>query len=120
MGVLLAAAVLAMVQGPPQPTPPSVRVRPKPNVAAAPNEASAKFPRLGLRRSADGSYAYVDPHGRFTAVVYPNGSVAFADRWRRVSASDVQNGALGGLPAHLIDLNRLCLKTSSEAEAVGH
>ncbi len=56
---------------------------------------------LGLRRQHDGSYLYVDPYRRFTAVFNRDGTVQFADRWRRPDKKNSQRGAFGGLPRGL-------------------
>ncbi len=56
---------------------------------------------LGLRRQHDGSYLYIDPYKRFTATFNRDGTVYFADRWRRPDRSNGQRGAFGGLPRGL-------------------
>src|SRR5688500_2118246 len=54
---------------------------------------------LGLVRLDDGTFAFADPGARFTAVVRVDGSVMFADRWRRPSPKNRARGRVGGLPA---------------------
>ncbi|HGG57224.1 MAG TPA: hypothetical protein ENK31_05465 [Nannocystis exedens] len=56
---------------------------------------------LGLHRQHDGSYLYIDPYKRFTATFNRDGTVYFADRWRRPDKKNSQRGALGGLPRGL-------------------
>lgn len=38
---------------------------------------------LGLTRTREGNYLYVDPGKRFTVAINPDGSVRFGDRWGR-------------------------------------
>jgi hypothetical protein len=38
---------------------------------------------LGLTRTREGTYLYVDPGKRFTVAINPDGSVRFGDRWGR-------------------------------------
>ena len=52
---------------------------------------------LGLIRQKDGSYLYVDPSRRFTAVFRDDGSVEFSDRWRRPSRNNQQRGKCCGV-----------------------
>jgi hypothetical protein len=54
---------------------------------------------LGLARLDDGSYTHVDPAGRFTVLVRPDGRVRFADRWRRPDDRDAQHGRCCGRPS---------------------
>ena len=56
---------------------------------------------LGLRRQTDGSYLYVDPYRRFSAEFNPDGTVQFADRWRRPDSTKSQRGSFGGPPVGL-------------------
>jgi hypothetical protein len=56
---------------------------------------------LGLRRQTDGSYLYVDPYRRFSAQFNPDGTVHFADRWRRPDSTNSQKGSFGGPPIGL-------------------
>ncbi len=56
---------------------------------------------LGLRRQSDGSYLYVDPYKRFSAEFKPDGTVQFADRWRRPDGKNKQRGSFGGPPVGL-------------------
>lgn len=60
--------------------------------------APAGPPAPGLVRRNDGGYDYVDPHGQFTARFYPDGTMAFADPWRRVTKNDRDNGRCCALP----------------------
>jgi hypothetical protein len=70
--------------------------------AAAAAAASAADPLEGgaqdLVRTREGGYEYVDPGGRFVAEIRPDGTVRMADRWRRVSEDDRQNGECCQLP----------------------
>lgn len=89
---------------PPRPqktSPPPPRVQ---RSAASGVEAARDLRELGLQRQGDGAYLYTDPGLRFTAKFNPDGTVHFADRWRRPSAGDSQSGRCcalppGGLPA---------------------
>ncbi len=54
---------------------------------------------LGLVRREDGGYLYVDPAKRFTAEFAPDGTVHFADRWKRPSDTHTQRGRCCALPA---------------------
>jgi hypothetical protein len=56
------------------------------------------FAGLGLENQADGSWTYADPTGHFTARFETDGSVSFADRWRRPDSRDSQNGRCCALP----------------------
>jgi len=60
--------------------------------------ARARPADLGLERLPDGSYRYVDSERRFTMTVAPDGRAYFADRWRRPSSADSQNGKVGRRP----------------------
>lgn len=53
---------------------------------------------LALRRGDDGSYRYVDPAGNFTAEFHQDGTVHFADRWKKPSLRRPEHGACCGLP----------------------
>jgi hypothetical protein len=55
---------------------------------------------LGLRPRKDGSALYVDPHRRFTAVFHVDGTVQFADPWRRPSFNS-ERGVCCGPPLSL-------------------
>jgi hypothetical protein len=87
------------------PLPAGGRVAPAPPRASAatlpglvPSSERDAVSDLGLLRRTDGSFAFADPGARFTAVVRLDGSVMFADRWRRPNAKDRQHGKRGGLP----------------------
>lgn len=54
---------------------------------------------IGLVRQENGGYLYVDPAKRFTARFDPDGTVHFADRWRRPSDAKPQRGQCCALPA---------------------
>jgi hypothetical protein len=54
---------------------------------------------LGLTRQDDGGYLYVDPAKRFTAKFEADGTVQFADRWKRPDRSKGQRGKCCALPA---------------------
>lgn len=73
------------------PPAPVLQERPAPTVRARPAD-------LGLERLPDGTYRYVDSERRFTMTVAPDGRAYFADRWRRPSAADSQNGKIGKRP----------------------
>ncbi len=60
--------------------PPGGRVPAPPEVRATVRDRSGE---LALRPGRDGRLVYVDPAGRFTAVVDHDGTVYFADRFRR-------------------------------------
>lgn len=60
----------------------------KPWLQGQPNQASPsgdnKGPAsLGLTRTREGNYLYVDPGKRFTVAINPDGGVRFGDRWGR-------------------------------------
>ncbi|MEM6290290.1 MAG: hypothetical protein AAGA54_03465 [Myxococcota bacterium] len=72
---------------------------PAPRIVEAPLPTTRSRPAdLGLERLEDGSYRYVDPQRRFTMTVAPDGRAYFADRWRRPSSADSQNGKIGRRP----------------------
>ncbi len=73
------------------PPAPVLQERPAPIVRARPAD-------LGLERLPDGAYRYVDSERRFTMTVAPDGRAYFADRWRRPSSADAQNGKIGRRP----------------------
>jgi hypothetical protein len=75
-----------------------------PRVAQKPNALGVddSLAELGLVRQMDGSYLHVDRGGRFTARFNADGTVSFADRWKR-PGRDSQHGhgfklPPGGLP----------------------
>lgn len=57
---------------------------------------------LGLVRRGDGHFDYVDPGHRFRARIMTDGTVQFADRWRKPSSKDRQNGRPGGRPPEAV------------------
>ncbi len=63
--------------------PPSPRMMPS-GTGLVPLAAQDRVHDLGLVRRADGTFGYQDPGHRFTALVRRDGSVLFADRWRRL------------------------------------
>ena len=72
-----------------------------PDLSGARTPASAAG--LGLSRLVDGRYAYTDPGHRFVARIEADGSVRFADRWRRVDdrkrgKHKTERGRAGGVP----------------------
>lgn len=69
---------------------------------------------LGLRRQSDGSYLYVDPYRRFTALFNPDGTVHFADRWRRPDNRNTQRGKFGGPPVGLFTPNGMSVTGPAE------
>ena len=75
----------------PAPPPPML-----PGQGMPPREVEAPtgegFGGLGIEQQPDGTWRYVDPTGHFTARFSPDGSVEFADRWRRPDSRDSQNG----------------------------
>ena len=80
--------------------PPPPRIRPDPASPAPSRPADAAA--LGLDRQDDGTYLHVDPYRRFTARIERDGTISFADRWRRPTRTgDRQHGALGGRPRGL-------------------
>ena len=113
LSTILAAAVTFAPSGEPQrpareritaPPPPGGSPSggappPAPRIVEAPLPTSRSRPTdLGLERLEDGSYRYVDPQRRFTMTVAPDGRAYFADRWRRPSSADSQNGKIGRRP----------------------
>jgi hypothetical protein len=79
--------------------PPRNRPPPPPRIAEKPNalDDSGSLAELGLVRQSDGSYLHVDRGGRFTARFEPDGTVSFADRWKR-PGGDSQHGSGFALP----------------------
>jgi hypothetical protein len=69
---------------------------------------------LGLRRQSDGSYLYVDPYRRFTAVFNADGTVHFADRWKRPDNRNTQRGKFGGAPIGLFTPNGMSVTGPAE------
>ncbi|MEZ4452009.1 MAG: hypothetical protein R3B09_21275 [Nannocystaceae bacterium] len=69
---------------------------------------------LGLVREKDGSYSYVDPYKRFTARFNPDGTVNFADRWRRPDRENAQHGGCCGLPRGLFGPNGMSVTGPTE------
>ncbi len=90
------------------PRPPAPAVKPKRRVkpglspaTLSPTsmpQASNHADELGLRRRRDGSYLYVDPGARFTAEFRNDGTILFADRWRRPDPKNPEHGGGFALP----------------------
>ncbi|MGB1014625.1 MAG: hypothetical protein ACPG4T_10865 [Nannocystaceae bacterium] len=85
-------------------TAPKPKRRAKPGLAPS-TLAPANMPSsqgraddLGLTRRRDGSYLYVDPGAQFTAEFQSDGTILFADRWRRPDASNPEHGGGFALP----------------------
>jgi len=114
---MLVSLILSLALGwaPPSETqrPPEERITAPPPPGGSPSGGAPPAPRLqetpapisrarpadlGLERLEDGSYRYVDPDGRFTMTLAPDGRAYFADRWRRPSSADAQNGTIGRRP----------------------
>ncbi len=121
LAVLLAPAlVLAQPRGTADPaqqvTAPAPRRPPPPRVKKPMegNSAPSDLAQLGLTRAHDGSYLYVDPSARFTARFQPDGTVHFADRWKRAGRGDQQSGQCCGLPPEGIAAINPFLAVSSQ------
>jgi hypothetical protein len=84
---------------------------------------------LGLTRTREGTYLYVDPGKRFTVVVNPDGGVRFGDRWGRDQHGERMKGSgwalrqigpsgigLGGPTEWLRALSQQELDASAKAE----
>lgn len=110
-GALLAAPAMAAADPPHHaadelgtPLPAGGRVAPPPPVAMPagagllPLGEQDRVHGLGLVRRADGTFAYDDPGHRFRALVRRDGSVLFADRWRRLDPRDHLRGRGLALP----------------------
>lgn len=112
--VVLAGATIAAVlmgsapapEGPAKPPEPPAENRPAaeevPGLGFSPQAAPTldnPASDLGLIRQDDGGYLYVDPAKRFTAKFEPDGTVQFADRWKRPDRSKGQRGKCCALPA---------------------
>ena len=114
-GALFATTLATAVQAEPPPEPMDGLTTPLPEGgrAAPPPKLGARdrvglapplgHPRdsaagLGLVRRGDGGFDYVDPGHRFRARILVDGTVQFADRWRKPAAKDRQNGKPGGRP----------------------
>src|SRR5688572_27775887 len=63
--------------------PPAPRMLPT-GTGLVPLAAQDRVHDLGLVRRTDGTFGYADPGRRFTALVRRDGSVLFADRWRKL------------------------------------
>lgn len=70
-------------------------------------DSGRKTDGLGLERRADGSMLYVDPDFRFTAVFREDGTVNFADPWRRPHPMRPDTGKIGGIPPGVFQTNSL-------------
>ncbi len=75
--------------------PPKLRKEEAAGLVPHPRDTAAS---LGLVRRTDGAFDYVDPGKRFRARIMTDGTVQFADRWRKPAESDRQNGKRGGRP----------------------
>ncbi len=80
------------------PAPPLLHERNKVMPGLLPSTERDSVSDLGLVAQNDGSFAFADAGNRFTALVRPDGSVLFADRWRTWSTKDKQRGRRGSLP----------------------
>jgi hypothetical protein len=78
--------------------PPSPRMMPS-GTGLVPLQAQDRVHDLGLLRRADGTFGYRDPGHRFTALVRRDGSVLFADRWRRLDHRQHLSGRGLALPS---------------------
>jgi hypothetical protein len=79
--------------------PPTLGARGRVGLLPHPRDAAAS---LGLVRRGDGGFDYVDPGHRFRARIMTDGTVQFADRWRKPSSKDRQNGRPGGRPPEAV------------------
>lgn len=86
------------------PLPPGGRVSPPPpralptGTGLVPLAEQDRVHGLGLVRQADGTFGYEDPGHRFRALVRRDGSVLFADRWRRLDHREHLRGRGLALP----------------------
>lgn len=64
----------------------------------APNLRADTVAELQLEARDDGSLRYVDRLGRFTADIHPDGTVSFADPWRRPGDKNPERGVCCGRP----------------------
>ncbi|MCA9634743.1 MAG: hypothetical protein KC420_01775, partial [Myxococcales bacterium] len=87
----------------PRPLPPPRIVREGPMPGAGDDERERAG--LGLRRQSDGTYLYIDPYKRFTATFNQDGTVHFADRWKRPDNENTQRGKCCGPPRGLFGPN---------------
>lgn len=69
-----------------------------PTLAPTTPQARSSMADLGLESRVDGGWRYVDPHYRFTATFEEDGSVRFADPWRRSSDRNPERGVCCGRP----------------------
>lgn len=108
VGLLMLLGTSASAAPPASKPPPSERRSPAPpppilpGQGQLPREVEAAtgegFGGLGIEQQTDGTWLYVDPTGHFTARFEADGSVNFADRWRRPDRGDSQNGGCCALP----------------------
>lgn len=85
--------------------PPDATVGPSPARGAAPapdvGDAAIEYDNdvvpgeLGLVRSGDTDFQYVDPGGRFSATFHDDGTVTFADPWNRPDRAHPDRGRIG-------------------------
>lgn len=110
LAIVLATSGVVSAEPPPEPMdglttplpeggraapPPRLRKTEAPGLVPHPRDMAAS---LGLVRRTDGAFDYVDPGHRFRARIMADGTVQFADRWRKPSETDRQNGKRGGRP----------------------
>jgi hypothetical protein len=109
----VAFALLFAVEPPAKPGDPAGATAPETAVPVriAPETPSART--LGLRRERDGSFEYVDPHKRFRARIASDGSVQFADRWRRPHPKNPSKGRCCALPPGASGMNPIVGMTFS-------
>ena len=112
LGLALLGSALQVGAEPPHPPqdelgtplPPGGRVSPPPprtmpsGAGLEPMVEHDRVHGLGLVRQTDGTFAYDDPGHRFRALVRRDGSVLFADRWRRLDPRDHLRGRGLALP----------------------
>ncbi len=92
-------------EGPRRPESPIRRARPSGAASLTPVAPSgpAELPvptadSLELKRRSDGTYLYVDPGHNFTARFNNDGTVDFADRWKRPDSRSHDHGKCCALP----------------------
>ena len=61
--------------------------------APPPEDGGKGVASLGLTRTGDGNYLYVDPGKRFTVAIRPDGVVRFGNRWGRDQHGDRVKGS---------------------------
>lgn len=78
------------------PSPPQNSSSPLPSSPG--NQRSQQLQDLNLIRQADESYLYIHPSKQFSAQFMPNGTVRFADRWKRPSPKNREHGKCCAVP----------------------